>query len=305
MENNIEFHIPVPEDKLWAEPLLKNCIQRGTDYSFPVMLSWGPFYGDRIGMVEGCYTAFSEGRHTDHYLYPAGGDVRKALSAIIEKYRGSDRPLKLTALEEEQKAELESLCPGEFEFTPVRDFADYLYTVDKLADLAGKKLHGKRNHIHRFTEAYSDWSYETMNEGNIGECLEMDKIWYGENSGFPGQDSYVGDNEALHVCLDNFSYLGLEGGIVRAHGRIVAFAVGSPMVGRDTYDIHFEKAFAEVNGAYNIINREFARWIRLNHPEVKYINREDDVGLEGLRRAKESYQPDILLMKYSAVLIKR
>ena len=82
---------------------------------------------------------------------------------------------------------------------------------------------------------------------------------------------------------------------------MVAFTMGDPL-SSDTYDVHFEKAYGEMQGAYAIINREFARWIRTNHPDIRYLNREDDMGVPGLRKAKESYYPDLMVEKHAAVL---
>ena len=85
------------------------------------------------------------------------------------------------------------------------------------------------------------------------------------------------------------------------YGEVVAFTIGDRL-SADTYDVHFEKAYGELQGAYAMINREFARWVRQRHPEVKYLNREDDMGVEGLRKAKESYYPDLMVEKYAAVM---
>ena len=83
------------------------------------------------------------------------------------------------------------------------------------------------------------------------------------------------------------------------YGEVVAFTMGDRL-NSDTYDVHFEKAYGELQGAYAMINREFARWVRAKHPNVRYLNREDDMGVEGLRKAKESYYPDRMVEKYAA-----
>ena len=99
--------------------------------------------------------------------------------------------------------------------------------------------------------------------------------------------------------------MGLDGLLLRSEGgKVLAFTMGEPMGATDTYDVHFEKAFAEIPGAYPLINREFARWVQMRYPQIRYLNREDDMGVEGLRQAKKSYYPDLLLEKYSAVLQK-
>ena len=103
--------------------------------------------------------------------------------------------------------------------------------------------------------------------------------------------------------MDHFEALGLEGGLIRINGSVAAFTIGDRLNG-DTYDVHFEKAYAGIQGAYAMINREFARWVREHHPDIKYLNREEDMGVEGLRKAKESYYPDLLLEKYTATAVE-
>ena len=104
---------------------------------------------------------------------------------------------------------------------------------------------------------------------------------------------------ALELAFRNFDTLGLEGGLLRVNGEVVAFTIGEKQ-NADTYTVHFEKAFPEVQGAYPMINREFVRYITKLHPEMLYINREDDMGMENLRKAKRSYYPDLMVEKYMA-----
>ena len=105
---------------------------------------------------------------------------------------------------------------------------------------------------------------------------------------------------ALRLALAHYDELGLEGGLIRVYGEVVAFTIGD-ILSSDTYDVHFEKAYGERQGAYAAINQQFARWVREHHPQVRYLNREDDMGVEGLRKAKESYYPDRMVEKHSAV----
>ena len=124
-------------------------------------------------------------------------------------------------------------------------------------------------------------------------CRELSEKWC---------DNHVdadGDKRALDKAFAHFTELEFEGIILYAEaGYPVAFAMGNRISG-DTFDVNFEKAFADVQGAYPMINREFARHIHEHHPEIRYLNREDDMGVEGLRKAKESYHP-IFLEKYIA-----
>ena len=180
--------------------------------------------------------------------------------------------------------ELDRLFPGKFIYEADRDGYDYLYEIDRLADLPGKKLHNKRNHISRFLDNNPSWVYEEITPESLPECLEMDKEWY--------RRSMIREGAAEERDLG--------GGLIRVYGEVVAFTMGD-VLSSDTFDVHFEKAYGELQGAYALINREFARWVRGRHPGIKYLNREDDMGVEGLRKAKESYYPDLMVEKHSAV----
>ena len=211
-------------------------------------------------------------------------------------------PFRLVCLTPPQKEELEALFPGAFRFTADRNGFDYLYDIDRLSDLKGKKLHAKRNHIHRFEENNPDWVYEDITPDSLPECLEMDKEWYRRSmirEGLAEERDLGDEGRALRLAMENYEALGLEGGLIRVYGEVVAFTMGDRL-SSDTFDVHFEKAYGELQGAYAAINREFARRVRQRHPEIRYLDREDDMGVEGLRKAKESYYPDLMVEKYSA-----
>lgn len=185
-------------------------------------------------------------------------------------------------------AELEEFFPGQFTFTADRDGYDYLYEIDRLADLGGKRLHAKRNHINRFMENNPSWTYEEITPESLGECLAMDKEWYRRSLAREGEaeERDLGDEGvALRQAMEHYQALGLEGGLIRVYGEVVAFTMGD-LLNSDTYDVHFEKAYGELQGAYAMINREFARWVRGRHPNVRYLNREDDMGVEGAAQGK-------------------
>lgn len=302
----IEFHKPTLADKEWVTHCLVGEDRRGCEYSFAGMLGWGPAYGREIAQWEGWFLSRSMGRGGHVYLWPAGtGELPKALEAIEADAQALGEPVRFICLTWEQARELERLRPGQFDIREDRDNFDYLYEVDKLSDLAGRKLHSKRNHCKRFEENNPDWVYEDMTEEAIPECMEVDAAWEErsrEREGASEAQDMADEKRAMVTTLENFRALNAEGGLIRVEGRVVAFTVGSPICA-DTFDVHFEKALGEIQGAYAMINREFARRIRQRHPQVRYLNREEDMGLEGLRKAKESYYPDLLLEKYVAVRI--
>ena len=194
---------------------------------------------------------------------------------------------------------MESLFPGRFRYRPVRNSFDYIYEIDHLADLHGKKLQAKRNHCNRFEEEHPDYRVLQLDASVLPRCREFTEKWYDVHIESGSESDFTGERIAIAKAFDNFDALGMEGIALETDGKLVAFSMGN-RIREDTYDVNFEKAMAQVNGAYPMINREFARLIRQRYPEIRYLNREDDMGIAGLRRAKESYTPDILLEKYLA-----
>ena len=187
---------------------------------------------------------------------------------------------------------LEKLYPDTFEITYDRDSADYVYEREKLANLSGKKYHGKKNHVNKFKKTYPDWTYESITDENVEDCFQMALGWRNAND----VDEDDEKNAEMTVAMNSlrlFKELGLRGGLLRVNGEVVAFSIGEP-VSDDTMVVHIEKARADIEGAYAMINQQFV----LHETEgFTYINREDDVGEEGLRKAKLSYHPVFMVEK--------
>ncbi|MGF0006105.1 DUF2156 domain-containing protein [Eubacteriales bacterium SGI.150] len=299
----IDFRTPQPSDKAWVDALLAQADYRGCDYNFTNLFVWSRAYGQEIAQVDGFLVTHLCGRMGCSYMYPAGsGDLAAAIDILAREADERRQPLRLVCLTTRQMEELDRLMPGRFAYEADRDGFDYLYDIDRLADLTGKKLHAKRNHINRFMDNNPSWVYEEITPQTLPECLEMDKEWYRRSMVREGaaEERDLGDEGiALRTAMDHYHALGLEGGLIRVYGEVVAFTMGDRL-NSDTYDVHFEKAYGELQGAYAMINREFARWVRAKHPNVRYLNREDDMGVEGLRKAKESYYPDGMVEKYAA-----
>ena len=231
------------------------------------------------------------------YMMPIGnGDLKKILDVLIEDAHREGEPLCLLGICEDMCAELEELMPGKFQFTADRDYADYLYLRTDLATLSGKKFQSKRNHVNKFKKTYN-YEYTAITQDRIRECLDLEAEWCKANN----CDQHEGtgnERRALVYALHHFDELGLTGGILHVDGKIAAFTFGMP-INQDTFGVHVEKADTRIDGAYAMINYEFANHI----PEqYVYLNREEDLGIEGLRKAKLSYQPTIILEKHIACL---
>lgn len=270
-----------------------------SDFSFTNLYLWHFSRSISYAVIEGvlCIKVQYHGEHP-FLFFPLGkGDKRAALTRVMECFESRGIPFSLRSLGEEMKQELEELFPSRFEFIHNRDRSDYLYLVEELIELKGRKFHKKKNHLNRFFELYPDFSYESLSLENQEELLEAWKLWFGRiadgaNEGL--KNEYIGIVETLK----QFGKMSYKGGILRIKGKIVAFSLGERL-NSDTVVVHIEKADTEYHGTYQAINQQFLanEWSHL-----KFVNREEDLGIEGLRRAKLSYQPCALVDKYNAIL---
>lgn len=291
------------KDKTWMEPLLVTSDLSGCHQNFTNIFAWSESYKYQVAQVND-YLVVKSGHIVNEpaYFWPAGsGDVKAVLEKMKQDAVEREHDFILAGISPENMAELRSLYPDNFEYKESRDAFDYVYMLDKLISLSGNKLHSKRNHINRFKEN-NNWNFEPISLENLAECWEMNKAWCKANK-YEEDEQLVEELCAVRRCFNNFVPLGLEGGLLRLDGRIIAFTMGEKL-NSDTFVTHIEKAFGEIQGAYQMINREFAVFIKEAHPELLYVNREEDMGYEGLRKAKLSYHPVKMEEKFWARFIQ-
>lgn len=291
------------QDKEWVKPLLALSDFRGTEYCFTSLYIWSSIYNTQIAQFEQMLLIRSADEEYFYYLYPAGKvDLAKAVEFMMEDASTAGKKFAFNSLTQENKEELERLFPDKFEFSQTRNSFDYIYEREALATLTGKKYQPKRNFISRFKEN-PGWQYETISHLEpercselLEECFQMNEKWC-KMSACNHNASKRQECCAVRRALKDFIALELEGGLLRVDGEVVAYTVGEPL-NSDTYIVHIEKAFSDIKGAYPMINQSFV----LDRTEkFKYINREDDAGDEGLRKAKLSYNPVFMIEKYFAI----
>lgn len=230
------------------------------------------------------------------YTLPAGETVgKKVVRELAQVAKEENIPLYLYGIVPEMSRQLEEIFPEVFEYREERDHFDYLYLRKDLAALQGKDYQTKRNHVNKFRKSY-DYRYTPMTVEMIPDCLKMYDQWCIKRQ-CEEDISLEYERQALIFGMEHFRELGLTGGVIWVEGKIIAFTFGAP-VNKDTFCVHAEKALGEYEGAYNAINQEFS--CRLSESFV-YLNREEDLGIEGLRKAKLSYRPVLLLEKGLAV----
>ena len=288
----LSFREPCVEDAAWMNGLLRESGFRSSEYAFTTLFMWRRFYHNRIAQIGNTLFIQSQEGNDRFFLLPAGGDMRENLMLLRDYAHEQGYPLRLFVTDAAWLPRLEAWFPDGFDTVPMRDEFDYLYAVEDLATLQGKKYHGKRNHINSFSQQYQ-WTYEPITDSNTRDVLEMAGEWC-RQKGNCQDEALHSEKCAIREALAHRKELSLTGGLIRVDGRVAAFTFASP-INSEVADIHVEKALPEYAAAYAVINREFAaRELR----GYRYINRENDMGIEGLRRAKKSYQPAVLLEKF-------
>ncbi|HNS31950.1 MAG TPA: phosphatidylglycerol lysyltransferase domain-containing protein [bacterium] len=270
-----------------------------SEYSFPALFIWRQKYDYRISEFGGHLIIMVRDKNDRYYFYPPGdGDLKGTILTICRDAQEAGGRCHITAITKENVNILETLFPGRFSFITNMDYSDYIYDANNLINLPGRRYHSKRNHISRFIEEYGKISYEDITSSNIAECREAYRQWL-EHKKDKGEDMKLFSDEYLVMeeCFKHYQAIGLIGGLIRARGNLCSFTFGS-RINTETLGIHIEKSLVDCQGGYATINREFAA---RHAVEYRYINREEDLGLKGLRRAKLSYYPLFLLEKYTAV----
>ncbi len=285
-------------DKTWMDPLLSAADLRGGHQNFTNIFAWSEIYNYQVARVKDYLVVKGILNGSPYYFYPAGsGDIKPVFGIMQQDAASCGHEFVFAGVSPENITVLNHAFPEHLEYKEMRDSFDYVYLLDKLVTLQGNKLHSKRNHINRFKKEHPDWNFEQISPENIAECWEMNQDWCRINSRNVAE--IAKESCAVRRCFNHFSELGLEGGLIREEGRVIAFTMGEPL-NSDTYIIHIEKAFGEITGSYQMINREFAALIQKTYPELIYVNREEDMGFEGLRKAKLSYHPEKMEEKYFA-----
>lgn len=286
----LEFKTPDIADAAAYSAAFAAADRCSCEYCFGNVMTWTMSFQSQIALRDG-FVFYKGGQRSMTYLMPVGGkNTAGALEVLFEDIRANGKPFHLAALSEK---ECKTYFSDEKLFCIRRtpDTDDFVYRAEDLAELKGGKYHAKRNHITRFTADHPDWQYEKLTSEHIALCKQISDAWFLEKHGSFDHAEY----EVVQRSLQYFDALQLEGGILFADGKAVAFTIGEKLTA-DTFCTHLEKCAPDYRGAYPVINREFAKQLQ---SRFAYINREDCAGDEGLRKAKQSYKPAFMVEKYS------
>jgi len=262
-------------------------------FGFNSMYFWRELYKTSYRIIHGTVVArgvSDSGKGVIYFPRGMSENVKEIIDTLAEEYGGYKELPRLMPLPEET-AELIKMHYGNAVCSEIEEKREYVYNRDDLAFLEGRKYHAKRNHIAKFDKNYNS-DYTEITAENKGLLRAAAEYMYNLIEGSPA-DEYKAINEAI----DNFEELNIRGCVISAEGKTVAYSIGS-MINKDTADIHFEKADRSFEGSYAKVNKMFAERA---FSDAVFLNREEDLGIEGLRKAKLSYNPCRLNKMYSIV----
>lgn len=225
-------------------------------------------------------------------MYGAKVDYRKAIYDGIEYMRSIGTEPTFRSVWTPFRDKMLEACPELFS-VPTDIAWDYVYSRESLATLKGKKLHGKRNHINKFLSKYPDFEYRKLDKSMIEDCIALYDLWIEDKDGKESK-SMEDEKKSVQLALHNMDELELTGGAIYIDGKLCAFTVGERLHPHIQL-IHIEKANTEYEGIFPMINQQYI----LHECEgVELVNREEDMGIEGMRKAKRSYNPLKMVEKY-------
>lgn len=268
---------------------------RGCNYSVGNIIIWGQDLPLTYTILEDIivFRTITD-KEAVYHIAQYSESFPEIIQRLSEDARSLNKEMLLADLNQEMKERIEESYPDLFELVYDRDGSDYVYETEALSTLSGKRYHKKKNHVNRFKKNV-EFTYEKITPQNKEECLNMAALW---REGREMTPSLEAETKALLLAFRHFEELGFEGGLIRVNGEVMAFTLGE-QVTEDTFVTHFEKALDTIPELYAVINQQFAEHQLKSY---RYVNREEDLGLEGLRKAKTSYHPAFMVDKYKARL---
>ncbi|MBQ7784054.1 MAG: DUF2156 domain-containing protein [Oscillospiraceae bacterium] len=288
----LDFKTIELSDKPWIDSLLRLSDFRGCEYCFANNMAWHRMYNTKITRYKDFYISMSEGDNI-YFTFPAGeGDYAEVFNEMKKYAENHNSPLIIGSVTPDKFTLFKELFHDNcYDISADMGSWDYVYNSSDLALLAGKKYHSKRNHLKKLLAL--EHSYTPMTEADFDDCITFAAESYNLNSGYDDR-SKVCEQYAINTYFEHFGQLGLCGGVLRVDGKLAAFTIGE-RINSDTLGVHIEKADTDIAGAYPAINQFFSASAGKDYA---YINREEDLGIEGLRKAKRSYYPAFMIEKH-------
>lgn len=295
--------IPFREIQLSDKTELEHFLKRATapicDYTFVNIYAWQPIYQTAWAEVEGALVVRFQLNGEYGYMIVGAEDYASVLTALQAEVAALGSRLRLVGMTSDDAQQFRTWAEANggverFAVCDNPDYRDYIYLVEDLSALTGRKYQPKRNHINKFESKYN-YEFRPLTQEYFQECLCLECRWQLRKAVMDNPDiarehecKDTAEKTAIRRAFDAYDELGLYGGVLLVDGHVAAFTYGSAM-GEEIFCTHIEKADAMMDGIFPMINRCFAR--ALAERGFRYVNREEDMGLAGLRRSKHSFYP--------------
>jgi len=284
------------EDKPLCNQVFNHFPPQISEFTFTNLFIWRHAYQTKICRLQNFLCLLSEQGESSFFFPPIGeGDMIKCYQSLLQSLEGKTTLPKIVRVSEAVVGQMDWKAWG-MKAEMDRSQCDYVYLTQDLIELKGRKYHRKRNHIKQFQEKYS-YQYIPLTPEWIPQCLQLETEWC-DLRHCEASPGLFNESLAIKEAFSHFEELGVKGGAILINGKVEAFTLGDPL-NPETVVIHIEKANPAYEGLYPTINQAFLEY---QWPGYTYVNREQDLGEEGLRKAKESYFPHHLVNKYVVTL---
>ena len=292
----IEFREITKDDKKIFDKYLRLTYHENSAFNFTNFYMWRKYYQARFAVEDDVLFI----KYGEKFLQPFCDDAQilEAVKKIVDEYKKNPTEYIFINAEKNFIEQLEKISDLDFEFLPQHNRFDYVYSTQDLINLSGRKYHQKKNSVNAFRNSYPAAQYVSDFTDEIKNlCVERMNIWYTEHD-LQEYPALPFERDAIKELLDDFDFFDIKGGALIFADKVIAFSLGE-QINSDTAVIHIEKADFDVKGAYAFINQQFAArtW-----KDLKFINREEDLGIAGIRSAKESYRPVKMIEKFHVKL---
>lgn len=254
-----------------------------SQHCFTTIYIWRRLLKTTFDIIDGNFCTVNRRRNGSAFFsFPTGsGDTNASLDKLFSDF-GTDSSLMCVTADMIKKINADE----KFDITEARYNFDYVYETQKLISLSGKKLHAKKNHLNKFLSAYPNYSFEPVCKSNLADCMLLTDMWFDRK--YEVKNDYAkAEYDSIRDLLSNMDTLECKGLILYVNGTPAAYSVGE-YLSPETAVIHIEKADTAFDGSYAMINNLMAKHV---FSDTQFINREEDMDIESLRKAKLSYRP--------------
>jgi hypothetical protein len=280
------------EDRDFIREILWRYQPQTSEWTFTNLFIWRSHYGFQWSFYKDWLIVLCTANGS-YAFQPIGPSSRTEVARMILEWLREEKGEQKPRIERaDQRLVSEIKEEADFLIEPTLEQFDYLYRTRDLIQLAGRKYHSKRNHINKFLQSYS-FAYDALSDNYLKACSELAGTWC-ELRRCEEDLNLLGEWEAVREALARFHALSIQGGVILIQNKVEAFSLAE-LLNEHTAVVHVEKANPDISGLYPMINQRFCE---KSWPNVPYINREQDLGEEGLRKAKLSYFPDHLVEKF-------